>query len=212
MVMERMMLIGMLMVSPLLNAQGAGTHAAVAQQAETGAQPTHAQHEVHAKKGLEADADPLQITISFAKQRHGKVTIERTYTVTATTDMADPQIRDDTRVPYQSLGNKQAGTATTATAEKADSGARGETQYVNYNTDVDIQNVRMWKGLVELTLRISIDGTADDVTVPPILRSHRYVISPTLPIGKQATVYSEDDVLHETKVEIQVLIEPLKVQ
>lgn len=210
MVMERVILVGMLMVSPLMMAQGTGTHDAAAQQTEASAQPAHAQHEVHTKKVLEADADPLQITISFVKQRHGKVTIERTYTVTATTDMADPQIRDDSRVPYQSLGNKQAGTATTV--EKAESGAKGETQYVNFNTDVDIQNVRKWKGLVELTLRISIDGTADDVSIPPILRSHRYVISPTLPIGKQATVYSEDDVLHETKVEIQVLIQPLKVQ
>jgi hypothetical protein len=209
MIMQRVILIGMLMVSPLLSAQGAGTQETAAQKAEMSAPPTHAAHEVHAKKGLEADIDPLQITISFVKQRHGKVTIERTYTVTATTDMADPQIRDDTRVPYQSIG-KQAGGATTA--EKTDSGTKGETQYVNFNRDVDIQNVRKRNGMVQLTLRISTEGTADDVSVPPILRSHRYVISPTLPVGKQTTVYSEDDVLQETKVEIQVLIQPLNVQ
>jgi hypothetical protein len=207
--MQRVIVIGMLMVLPLLGSQGAGMHEALAQQPEVSAQPRQTEHDVHAKKVLEADADPLQITISFVKQRHGKVTIERTYTVTATTDMADPQIRDDTRVPYQSIG-KPAGTATTA--EKPDSVTKDETQYVNFNRDVDIQNVRKRNGLVQLTLRISTEGTADDVSVPPILRSHRYVISPTLQVGKQTTVYSEDDVLQETKVEIQVLIRPLNVK
>jgi hypothetical protein len=210
MLMPRLILIALLMVSPILGAQGAGTHEAEAQKAEIKAQPAHAQDDARTKKGLEADADPLQITISFVKQRHGKVTIERSYTVTATTNLADPQIRDDSRIPYQSIGRKTAGAATPA--EKVDSGARAETQYFNSNTDVDIQNVRKWKGLVQLTLRVSIEGIADDESVPPILRSHRYVISPTLPIGKLATVYSEDDVLHETKVEIQVLIQPLNVQ
>jgi hypothetical protein len=144
------------------------------------------------------------------KRRHGNVTIEKTYTVTATTNLADPQIRDDSRVPYESIGRKEASAA--IPAEKAESGTRNETQYFNSNTDVDIQNVRKLNGLVQLTLRVSMEGIADDVSVPPILRSHRYVISPTLPIGKLATVYSEDDVRHDTKVEIQVLIQPLNVQ
>jgi hypothetical protein len=207
--MQRAVFVGMLMVAPMLSTQSAWPQDAGAQKAEISAQLARAQHDAYTKKVLGADTDPLQITITFAKQRHGRVTIERTYTVTATTDMADPQIRDDSRVPYESIG-KQAGT--TATAEKADGGPKAETKYVNFNTDVDIQNVRKWKDLVQLTLRVSIEGTADDVSVPPILRSHRYVISPTLPIGKQATVYSEDDVLHETKVEIHVLIQPLKVK
>jgi hypothetical protein len=206
----RLILIALLMGSPMLSAQGARTHEAEAQKAEIKAQAAQAPDDAQTKKGFEAESDPLQITINFVKQRHGKVTIEKTYTVTATTNLADPQIRDDSRVPYQSIGRKTEGAATTA--EKVDSGARAETQYFNSNTDVDIQNVRKWKGLVQLTLRVSMEGIADDVSVPPILRSHRYVISPTLPIGKLATVYSETDVMHETKVEIQVLIEPLNVQ
>jgi len=209
--MERMILIGMLMVSPMLGAQGAGTHGVDAQKAEARAQTAQARDDAQARKGFEADADPLQITISFVKRRHGNVTIEKTYTVTATTGLADPQIRDDSTVPYQSIGRKADGTA--AAPEKAESGVRAETQYLSFssNTDVDIQNVRKRKGMVELTLRISMEGIADDVSVPPILRSHRYVISPTLPVGKLATVYSEGDALHDVKVEIQVLIEPLTV-
>jgi hypothetical protein len=211
MLMPRVILVGMLMVSPLLAAQGAATHEAVPQKAEIKAQQARTRDDAQKKKAFEADADPLQITISFVKRRHENVTIEKTYTVTATTNMADPQIRDDSRVPYQQIGRNQASAATPAEKAERDS-TKDETQYFNSNTDVDIQNVRKSNGLVQLTLRVSMEGIADDVSVPPILRSHRYVISPTLPIGKLATVYSEDDVRHDTKVEIQVLIQPLNVQ
>lgn len=210
MLMPRVVLIGLLMISPILRAQEAETHGAEAQKAAIKAVSAQAQDDAQTKKAFDADGDPLQITISFVKRRHGTVTIEKTYTVTATTNMADPQIRDDSRIPYQSIGRKAGGAA--AVQEKTDSVVKGETQYFNYNTDVDIQNVKERKGLVELTLRVSMEGIADDVSVPPILRSHRYVISPTLPIGKLATVYSEGDALHETKVEIQVLVQPLNLQ
>src|SRR5580692_11401405 len=97
MLMPRLILIALLMVSPMLSAQVAGTHEAEAQKRAIKAQPAQAQDDAQTKKGFEADADPLQITISFVKQRHGKVTIERSYTVTATTNLANPQIRDDSR-------------------------------------------------------------------------------------------------------------------
>jgi hypothetical protein len=202
----RIVFVGLLIISPLLQAQEAAAHEAGADTAKLNGRSGRVRNDAQTELSF---ADGLQITISFLKRRHGNVTIEKTYVVTATANLADPQIRDDTRVPYQSIGRKEPNS--TAPQDKGD-GSKNETQYFNSNTDVDIQNVRKLNGLVQLTLRISMEGIADDVSVPPILRSHRYVISPTLSIGKQTTVYSENDVRTDTKVEIQVLVQPLNVQ
>jgi hypothetical protein len=209
MITPRLVLIGFLMAAPVLGAQVPGTHVTETPKPAIKALPAQVPAEAQAKP-FEADSDPLQITISFVKRRHGNVTIEKTYTLAVTTNLADPQIRDDSRIPYQSIGRKPGSAA--AAEEKTENGAKTETQYFNSDTDVDIQNFKKSNSMVQLTLRVSMEGIADDVSVPPILRSHKYVISPTLPIGKLATVYSEADVLHDTKVEIQVLIQPLNVQ
>ena len=201
------------LAAPLLCAQDSAPTPADANKTEPKALPAHAPDaQIPAPNATPIAApaqlpfEPLQITITFIKRRSGRVTIQKTYTMTATTSQSDPQIRDDSRVPYQALA---APGCTTAPGSRS---ATAETQYFNSNTDVDVGGISNSKDTVSLTLRISIDGIADNVTVPPILRSHRYVISPTIPIGKLSTVYSEFDVVHDTKVEIQLLVQPLNPQ
>ena len=180
----------------MLCAQKTGTPQAQPPNEEIKAAPAHnaAQSSTASKPAFE----PLQLTIIFKRTRADKTTTQRTYTLTASPQQSDPQIRDDRRVPVKKDGS-DAGPAT---------------QYFNNNTDVDVNNIRRVGNLVSLTLRISTDRISDNPptdhpTADAILSSDRYTVSPTAPIGKLITVYSMADEVNNYTVEVQLLIRPL---
>ncbi len=140
--------------------------------------------------------EPLQLTITFKRIRGDKTTTKKTYTVTASSQQADPQIRDDSRIPMK----------------KESSAPVFPIEYVNGATDVDVQNIRKVRNFVSLTLRIATEGYSEFSERPGAnssLSSHRYIISPTVPMGKCITVYSMTDDVNNYKVEVQLLVEPL---
>jgi hypothetical protein len=68
-----------------------------------------------------------------------------------------------------------------------------------------------------LNLRISTKSLANNPTeqgsnTHPITRFCQYNINPTLPIGKLVTVYSAVDAVNDSKVDIQVQVQPLEVK
>lgn len=188
----RLILAALLIAAPLLSAQQAGTSQAQTRSAEVKAAPS-ANHSSRPSPAFE----PLQLTITFKRTRGDKITTHKTYTIAASSEQSDPQIRDDSRVPI-----------------KKDSPATATpTEYVNGNTDVDIQSIRKVGGLISLTLRISQEGYSESQERPSAnssLGSHRYTVSPTVPMGKLVTVYSMSDEVNNFKVEVQLLVEPLE--
>ena len=82
------------------------------------------------------------------------------------------------------------------------------------NTDVDMGEFKIAGNFVYLDLKISTDDFVDNPAAQPpnthpIIRSRHYSVTPTLPIGKLVTVYSSADVVNDSKVDIQVLVQPL---
>jgi hypothetical protein len=186
---NRLVFAALLLTAPLLHTQ----------QTQAGSVKAGATHAAAAAVGRAAQPtfEPLRITITFTKYRHDTTTTERIYTLSASSLQANPQIRDDRRVPVK----KQNGDAI-------------PTQYFDSNTDVDVENIRMVKKFVSLTLRISTDriGDGSSSELPSgneVLSADRYTISPTVPIGKQLTVYSMETRLNGGRVEISLLVEPL---
>jgi hypothetical protein len=43
----------------------------------------------------------------------------------------------------------------------------------------------------------------------PLYHDRSFVINPTLPIGKLVTVYSAADAVNDTRIEVQVMVQPL---
>ena len=190
----RLILAALLIAAPMLSAQQAGTSQAQTRSAEVKTAPDAN----HARRPSQPTFEPLQLTITFKRTRGDKITTQKTYTIAASSEQSDPQIRDDSRVPIK----------------KDNSAAAAPTEYVNGNTDVDIQSIRKVGGLFSLTLRISQEGYSDSPERPSAnasLGSHRYTVSPTVPMGKLVTVYSMSDEVNNYKVEVQLLVEPLKV-
>jgi len=190
----RLILAALLIAAPMMSAQQAGTSQAQPRSAEVKATPSAN----HARRPSNPTFEPLQLTITFKRTRGDKITTQKTYTIAASSEQSDPQIRDDSRIPIK----------------KDSSAAAAPTEYVNGNTDVDIQSIRMVGGLFSLTLRISQEGYSDSPERPSAntsLGSHRYTVSPTVPMGKLVTVYSMSDEVNNYKVEVQLLVEPLKV-
>lgn len=187
----RLILAALLLTAPLVAAQQAQPG-----NAEFKTAPTH--NAANARRLPRPAFEPLQLTITFKRIHHDKVTTQKTYTVAASWQQADPQIRDDSRMPVQ----------------RESSASPSPNEYINGNTDVDIQNIRKAGNLISLTLHISQEGTSNSPTkeLPDskaVLTTHQYTVSPTVPIGRLITVYSQADDINDYKVEIQLLIKPL---
>jgi hypothetical protein len=191
----RLIFAALLIAAPVLCAQETGTRQAP-RNAEVKTAPAHSA--AHSSRPSQSAFEPLRLTILFRKIRSGEPSTQKTYTIAASAEQADPQIRDDNRVPFR----------------KESSDAASPTDYLHENTDIDVQNIRRVKDLVSLTLRVSSDGH----TVPTgaqrtkensTLTTHRYTVSPTVPIGKLTTVYSLEDGITNVRVEVLLLVELL---
>ena len=192
----RLILAALLIAAPVLYAQESGTRHA--QPPNAGAKAAPAPSAAHSSKPAHPAFEPLQLTIIFKKIRSGKVSTQRTYTITASSQQADPQIRDDSRIPVR----------------KESTDTAMPTEYFNFNNDVDIHNIREAGNTVSLTLCISTDNYAHEegtkrTLADTELTSHRYTVSPTVQMGKPATVYSLEDGITNVRVEIQLMVQPL---
>ena len=188
---SRLILAALLIAAPVLCAQGSQTKNA-------GVTAAPAPSAAHSSKPAHPAFEPLQLTIIFKKIRSGKVSTQRTYTITASSQQADPQIRDDSRIPVR----------------KESTDTAMPTEYFNFNNDVDIHNIREAGNTVSLTLCISTDNYAHEegtkrTLADTELTSHRYTVSPTVQMGKPATVYSLEDGITNVRVEIQLMVQPL---
>jgi len=192
---SRLILAALLLAAPLLNAQE-DDKKIEAQKVEITLAP--AKEAAPAEKTPEAPHEPYRITINFKTTDGAKTTTKKSYTLLATTDQASPSVRDRLRVPY-----------------KIGSGTSSQYQYFDLKTDADIRRFKKVDKSVYLTLSIdtsdiAIAPTAQDPNLPrTTTHNNEYVLSPTLTIGKLTTVYSAVDAINESKVEIEVLVEPL---
>jgi hypothetical protein len=190
---NRVIFAALLLAAPMLCAQATGTHEAGTRKAAIKAAPAH--NAAQSGNVSQPVFDPLQLTITFKRTRGDKTSTQKIYTLTASPQQSDPQIRDDRRVPVKKDG--------------PDTGPAP--QYFNNNTDVDVQNIRQMGEIVSLTLRISTDRISEGApaelpTAYSTLSSDRYILSPTAPIGKLTTVYSMEDDVNNYTVEVQLLI------
>jgi hypothetical protein len=191
----RLILAALLLTTPLLYAQD---DAQEAQKIEIKLVPT--KEAAQPQKEPAPPHEPFQITITFKNTNGSKTTTQRTYTLVATTDANNPEIRDDSRVPIKT--------------------SNAETQNTMINTDVDFIKFSKAADSVYLGLRISTETYAEGVSTLQadkeimhlITHNHRCTVTPTLPIGKLTTVYSSVDGANDTKEEIQVLIQPLSAK
>jgi hypothetical protein len=188
----------LLIVAPMLCAQQAGTRPAQPQNVAAKAAP--APNAIHSGTPSQPAFEPLRFTIIFRKIRHGEPSTQKTYTIAASSQQADPQIRDDNRVPFR----------------KESTDVASPIEYLDENTDVDVQNIRKVKDRVSLTLRVSSDGHTlpsgtQRTRANSTLTTHRYTVSPTVPMGKLTTVYSLEDGITNVRVEVLLLVEPLNV-
>jgi hypothetical protein len=195
----RLIFASLLIAAPMLCAQQPQTRPSQPRKAEIKAAPTA--NVTLSSKPARSAHEPLQLTITFKKTRNGKTITQRTYTIAASSQQADPQIRDDARYPVK----------------KESTDVASPTEYFNFNNDVDIHNIRESGDKVSLTLCISTDNYGVGVEEPgkrtlanTELSSHRYTVSPTVHMGKLATVYSLEDGVTNVRVEVLLLVEPFK--
>jgi hypothetical protein len=192
----RLILASLLIAAPMLCAQQAQTRQAQPPDAEVKAAPTRSA--ALSSRPSQPLFEPLRLTIIFRKIRHGEPSTQKTYTIAASSRQADPQIRDDNRVPFR----------------KESSDVASPPDYLDENTDVDVQNIRKVNDLVSLTLRVSSDGHSlpsgtQRTRANSTLTTHRYTVSPTVPMGKLTTIYSLEDGITNVRVEVLLLVEPL---
>jgi hypothetical protein len=156
--------------------------------------------ETPAKTETKPTPEPFRVTINLKTTEKGKVTGQKSYMLTATTDkiVLNSQLRDTNRDPYTT----------------SDTG--GQFTYSDTGTNVDISNFKTVTNLVCLNLRISTTGAVDSglmakpsLPMVPIYRTRQFTIAPTLPIGKLVTVYSAVDAVNDIKMEVQVMVQPL---
>jgi hypothetical protein len=193
----RLFLASLLIAAPMLYAQQAQPP-----NAEVKTAPTHSV--AHSSTASHPAFEPLRLTIIFRKIRSGKISTQRTYTIAASSQQADPQIRDDARYPVKEESSDTA-------SPKC---ANCPLQYFDFNNDVDIHYIREAGNTVSLTLCVSTDNYAHDPSVKRTLAntelsSHRYTVSPTVHMGKLTTVYSLEDGVTNVRVEVLLLVEPL---
>jgi hypothetical protein len=198
----RLFLASLLIAAPMLCAQQAQTRPAQPRNAEV--KTALAPNVTHFSKPSKPAFEPLQLTITFRRIRSGKVSTQRTYTIAASSQQADPQIRDDARYPVK---DESSDTSTPKCSNCPP-------QYFDFNNDVDIHNIREAGNTVSLTLCISTDNYAHEASEKRTLAntelsSHRYTVSPTVHMGKLATVYSLEDGVTNVRVEVLLLVEPL---
>ena len=177
----------------LLLALSLAAPAAGAQQPQPAPiQPAHAaaSPQSAAYKAKPSLPQSYQIAIAFKRTYHGKLRTDKTYTLLATVGEILPAIRDDARFRLDS--------ATTNTIEGA--------------TDVDILALKPQGKLITVALKISTQTIGldppDFLPKLPVAGTHQYLVTPTVPIGKRIVVYSSNDALNSTTVEVELLIEP----
>jgi hypothetical protein len=192
----RLILAAFLIATPMLCAQQSPTRQA--QPANAGVKTAPAHSAAHPGTALHPAFEPLRLTIIFRKIRDGRVSTQRTYTIAASSQQADPQIRDDARYPVKKEASESA----------------SPTEYFNFNNDVDIHNIRKVGNYVSLTLCVFTDNYAHEehkerTMANTEITSHRYTVSPTVPMGKLTTVYSLEDGITNVRVEVQLLVELL---
>jgi hypothetical protein len=138
--------------------------------------------------------EPLQITIGFKRIFKGKLAADKTYTLQATTNEDLPAIRDDSRFRTSTSDPKEV---------------------LESNTDVDIRALKKVGNSIYVALKISTQTFGTDVPEGfpklPGTGTHQYVLTPTVPLGKLITVYSATDILHDTTVEVQLMVRPVDV-
>lgn len=134
-----------------------------------------------------------EINIEFRRIYHGKLRTDKTYTLLATAGETLPALRDDARF------------RTDATLDDAAHTIEGA-------TDVDILSLKPQGRTICLGLKISMKTHGNDVPeyLPklPEQGTHQYLITPTIPLGKQLTVYRSSDATANTSVEVQLLVKP----
>lgn len=184
----RFILAAILIATPFLHAQGSENKAEPTSEETTAAKPSPA---------LKSN-EPYKITITFKAMDGGKVTTQRSYVLVATTNENYPSIRDSSQVPVKAFGGNQY-------------------TYEEISTDVDFTGLKKSGDSVYLGLRISTSDFAGlnsvaGADVLPIKHRHSYQVSPTLTLGKVATVYSSTDAVNSTSVDVEVLIQPVSIK
>jgi hypothetical protein len=170
----------------------AATVAGAQQPRPVAAQPAHAGASPQAatQKARPSVSQSYQISIAFKRNYHGDLRTDKTYTLLATVGEILPAIRDD--IHYRT------DTTSTGTIEGA--------------TDVDILTLKPQGKLITVALKISMQTIGldrpDYLPKLPASGTHQYLVTPTVPLGKRITVYSSNDALNHTTVEVELLIQP----
>ncbi|MGA9672970.1 MAG: hypothetical protein WBQ94_27380 [Terracidiphilus sp.] len=146
-----------------------------------------------AHKAQLAVPESFQISIAFKRTHHGKPVTDRTYLLLATFGEVLPAIRDD---EYY----------------RTDAACTAESSTLEHATDVDILTFKPRGKFITIALKISTRyfGLDPPSYLPklPSTSTHQYLITPTVPIGKRVTVYSNSNVFNDTTVEVKLLIQP----
>jgi hypothetical protein len=131
-----------------------------------------------------------QISIAFKRCYHGRIRTDKTYTLLATVGENLPAIRDDAHFRTDAASN--------ATIEGA--------------TDVDILALKPQGRFITVALKISMQtigvDTPEYLPKLPVAGTHQYLVTPTVPIGRRIVVYTSNDALNNTTVEVELLIQP----
>jgi hypothetical protein len=191
----RLFLAALLISAPLLAAQD-DTQKIEAQKVEISLTPTKETAQPQAAQPQQEPKilrEPFRITINFKTTDGSKITTQRSYSLVATTESFNPSIRDNSQVPTK---------------------FHESYNYQHLKTNVDIRSFSKEGDSVHFGLAISTTDFAagQDPNAPVITHDHEYTVSPTLPIGKLTTVYSSVDAVNDTKVEVQVLVQPLNAK
>jgi hypothetical protein len=183
----------LLLAAPMLGAQQAGN--GVKADAGAALHPAPVRSDATAGKGRASLREPLQITICFKRIFHGKLASDKTYTLVASPNGTMPQIRDDSRFRTD---------------------LNDPNRYLESNTDIDILEIRRLAASAYVALRISTQTIGSDIPEGfpklPGVGLHKYLLTPTVPMGKQIAVYASDDLRNNTRVEVQLLVQPFVAQ
>jgi hypothetical protein len=134
-----------------------------------------------------------EIVIHFTRIYHGKLHTDRSFTLLATVGEALPAIRDDARF-------------------RTDAAIDDEAHSIDGAIDVDILSLKPHNKSICIGLKISMktlgNNAPDFLPHLPEQGTHQYLITPTIPLGKQIMVYRSDGALEHTSVEVQLQVNP----
>ncbi|MGA3370897.1 MAG: hypothetical protein ABSC48_03960 [Terracidiphilus sp.] len=185
----RAILAALLMAAPLLSGQPAGAQSPAVKDA------THVIAPLRADGHRPLPHEPFQITIAFKRIYRGKLASDKTYSLAVTTNETLPAIRDDSR--YRASVTDM-------------------NDILQGNTDVDILALKRSGQSMYIALKISTQTFGMDVPeeLPklPVAGTHQYILTPTVPIGQRRTIYLSTDAVHNTTVEVQILVQPFDEQ